>query len=643
MSKSRLIRAKTIDRTKTMTVAQLKQELSSSNNTADQIEKLVELGKIYVTDEPKIGLSYLDRAIQLLEYSKNKELKGKAFFNRGRNFTSLGRFSEAIESFHEAEYYFKEAGNIQGVSDVWGNLGEVYLKNSKEKDAVECFLKSLEQNVLIRNYRGISRDYNNVGRVYFQLSDYDNALRYYNKAYETATEHLSDLAIYSAVYYNNCAAIYFEKKAYHKALDYLEKALPLAENAENWQSVGIYLANIGEIHLKLNDYINALSYLTKALHLKRKKDLPFGLPTILINLSNLSFRNNRLKKALEFAEEGMHMALKHNAADQITNGYKVLVLIYKKLSNYEKALHYQELLQQHTEEQYKQEKEKEFLKLKKQFELSERDHEIKLQKLQLEKQELELQEKHKVEQINTRLEELVEERTYKLKLKNKQLEAFAHVVAYDLKNPIRNIGSFSGLILKRYKKELPDEAREYVEFVSLNAKYLYRQFEDLLLYASLQDPKYPEEPINVGSVVKTVMSSLLNSIIDHKVIFQIGKLPTMHVEEYHLLQIFQNLIENAIHYRDENRKTIIKIQAKSADEGYIFSIKDNGIGIELQYQRQVFQLFYRLGRQEYGGTGMGLSISKKIVELYRGRMWVESVPNEGTIFSFYLPNVPNKY
>lgn len=237
------------------------------------------------------------------------------------------------------------------------------------------------------------------------------------------------------------------------------------------------------------------------------------------------------------------------------------------------------------------------------------------------------------------LEELIE----KLEISNRELEQFAYVSSHDLKEPLRMIKSFLLLLKKGYANTLDDNANKYINFAVEGAKRLEIMINELLEYSRIGSQDVPYKNINCEEIIKTVLINLKTLIDDNQAIVTYDKLPNIYVNDRQMTQLFQNLIVNAIKYRGEE-KPEIHISVDKFDNEYIFSIRDNGIGIDKKHLNRIFTIFQRLHTQEeYDGTGIGLAISQKIVEQHHGKIWAESKPGHGgTTFHFTIPIKNNK-
>lgn len=245
----------------------------------------------------------------------------------------------------------------------------------------------------------------------------------------------------------------------------------------------------------------------------------------------------------------------------------------------------------------------------------------------------------KRQQINQELERMVQERTAELQRSNDELHQFAKVASHDLQEPLRSIEGFAQLLAKRYKDRLDQDANEFIDFILDGTSRMEQLIQAVLVHSSVgaTEDDLALSGTDVGSVIQEVLANLSQSITERGATFNISTMPVVAVNRSLLIQLFQNLIGNAIKYTGSNVPQIT-ISAELTVNEWLFSVQDNGIGIDSKYAEKIFDMFARLhGRTKYSGTGMGLAICKKIVESHGGRIWMESEIGQGSIFFFTLP------
>jgi light-regulated signal transduction histidine kinase (bacteriophytochrome) len=234
-------------------------------------------------------------------------------------------------------------------------------------------------------------------------------------------------------------------------------------------------------------------------------------------------------------------------------------------------------------------------------------------------------------------EAVLKERTATLEKANKELEHFAYVASHDLKEPLRKISSFTGLLASRYKGRLDEKADNYIWYIVDGAKRMEKLIEDLLTYSRLSRAELTLEAISAESSVKQAISDLEQFLTENDAEVTYTQLPIIQVNPVQFEQLVRNLIHNAVKFRTED-KPRVHISARRTDDFWVFSVTDNGIGIDPEQSERIFRIFQRLHtRDEYTGTGIGLAVAKRVVERHGGRIWVESTPGKGSTFYFTVP------
>jgi PAS domain S-box-containing protein len=252
--------------------------------------------------------------------------------------------------------------------------------------------------------------------------------------------------------------------------------------------------------------------------------------------------------------------------------------------------------------------------------------------------EKELKESHDNLEIKVKDRTLeLEQAVNNLKRSNAELEQFAHVASHDLREPLRMITSFLQLLERRYKDQLDEQANEFIEFAVDGAKRLDDMINDLLEFSRLNSKKREFTSVNLEKILEETLLTLKIQIDENNAIITNDPLPSIKSDEKLMLLLFQNLIGNAIKYNDKKTPKI-HISTKKEKNQYLFSIKDNGIGMSPEYLERIFTIFQRLhSHNEYEGTGIGLAIAQKIVHIQGGKIWAESELGKGTTFYFTIP------
>lgn len=241
-----------------------------------------------------------------------------------------------------------------------------------------------------------------------------------------------------------------------------------------------------------------------------------------------------------------------------------------------------------------------------------------------------------LKEANADLEERVKERTAKLERSNQELEQFAYVASHDLQEPLRTISNFVELLEKKYPKNGDDDSYRYFQFILKATSRMQNLIKDLLEISRVgRNVQFTQ--VDCNKVILDLMAEMEISIKENNAAIHFSDLPVLIASEIELKRVFQNLISNALKFKNKETAPSITIRAQENENEFIFMVEDNGIGIKAEHTNKIFNIFQRLhSHTEYPGTGIGLATCKKIVHLHNGRLWVESTFGVGTTFYFTI-------
>ena len=236
-----------------------------------------------------------------------------------------------------------------------------------------------------------------------------------------------------------------------------------------------------------------------------------------------------------------------------------------------------------------------------------------------------------------RVERELLQKTNDLLRSNRDLEQFAYVASHDLQEPLRMVTSYTQLLARRYEGQLSEEADNFSRFAVDGALRMQALINALLTYSRIETRGWPLIETETGVALDHALENLSLAVRESGAVIERGSLPRVVGDPVQIMQLFQNLVGNALKFRTPDRPPRITIRAEKEGEFYIFSFSDNGIGIDPQYFERIFTIFQRLHtKEEYPRTGIGLALCKRIVERHGGSIGVRSVPGEGSIFFFTL-------
>ncbi|MCI0560159.1 MAG: ATP-binding protein, partial [Nitrososphaera sp.] len=243
-----------------------------------------------------------------------------------------------------------------------------------------------------------------------------------------------------------------------------------------------------------------------------------------------------------------------------------------------------------------------------------------------------------VEEQRKRLEEVLAQRAADLARSNTELERFAYIASHDLQEPLRMVASYVQLLARRYRDRLDMESNEFIAYAISGVTRMQLLINDLLAYSRVGTRGQPFQPVDCEAALSQGLANLKLAMQEAGAeVAREGRLPTVMGDSSQLVQVFQNLIGNAIKFRGEEPPRV-KVWAVRKEQDWLFAVKDNGIGIEPKYYEHIFIIFKRLHpSKQYPGTGIGLAICKKVIERHGGKIWVESALGKGSTFFFTLP------
>ena len=224
---------------------------------------------------------------------------------------------------------------------------------------------------------------------------------------------------------------------------------------------------------------------------------------------------------------------------------------------------------------------------------------------------------------------------------NTELERFAYVASHDMQEPVRMVNIYSQLVAEDYRDRLDEKGRRYLGVISTSANRMHLMVQDLLRYSRLKHEPFEDSTVDLATLMNHVRANLGQRIAETDAVIKADDLPKVAGNPVQLQRLFENLIGNAMTYQAEGRSPLITVSAEAAGGRWRICVTDNGIGIEPEYARQVFEPFRRLHTwDKYNGTGLGLTICRKIVERHGGEIWIEPAPDHGARFCFTLARAP---
>jgi signal transduction histidine kinase/Tfp pilus assembly protein PilF len=555
---------------------------------------------------------------------------------------------EAIAEYQELIPIAIEEKNYKVYVDCQISLGRIYMEQGFAYKALHFTGTALQ---IINHHFPDDKNllalcYKELGVIYADgLKKYSIAFNYFFKALHC---NVSSLTV---ALYNNIGSVYKDSGKYDEAIKYLGLGQALIKDPTDLFNVFI-LENLGATYLLQNDFQAAETTLLKALSISstiinsnHSNASAYYIRGFVLNrLGELYLKTKRQKLAMPLINEALEVATNHN--HQI-----VIIESLKNRSSYALLQNDNELFLtsinkaiEYCENENLINEGESCLQLLKDYHWSHGNYrEACIIADKIIAYNTKIKETHESNSMSELLEQreseivLLEEDNRSINREKEDLKQFAFIVAHDLKEPLRSIGSYSGILKRKYASIIDKEGLEFLDFVINSSSHMYQMLEDLLKYATLN-----EQDNAIGMTLpKPILDNITYQLKDKinelgaQVIYE--DIPPVFIRSTHLSVLLDNLIKNALKFRQPGRKPVVHIAVKEEKNQFCFIVKDNGKGIHPQYFEKIFQIFKRLDKNPNSGTGIGLSICKKIVESYNGRIWVESEEGAGATFYFTLP------
>lgn len=498
-------------------------------------------------------------------------------------------------------------------------IGASYRSLGQKETALQYFQQAVEEfnNNPQRPYQEyfLGLAIYHIAEIYGELQDYNAMLERHLLFMEYSKKWNNPDFENRAL--NGIGRAYLAQEQYELALLYLKIADEKARIKGNIPFMARNLHDLGFTYAQTKEYDESLNYYNQALTLRKDNNLINAAISTLMAIGKVFLLQEKEEEAIEILTQALQEATRLKVNNKISQIYKNLSVAYEQQGVYDKALIFY----------------KKFHLL--QAEIDNVNHtKVENQKIREANTQLRVQK----ELIETQKRQ-IEITLKKLKETIKYLENFAAVAAHDLKAPIRIASSFAKILQRKYKDKFDPKDVEYFKFISDNVGRLGTMIDDLLSLSKLDQNLSPTEVVNMGEAIDEVKLRLKQKIDETVTTITIkDKLPFLEAHTSLVMQLFQNIIENAIKHSKLNQNPQITISSKifEANTNYcLFEIKDNGEGIPIQLQPYIFELFN--GTHQTESTGIGLATCKKIVSIYGGRIWVKSLPNQGTTIFFTLP------
>ncbi len=582
-------------------------------------------------------------------------------------FNDLAIVSRKVGKFKDAYSYYEKVLDLSEkmkpvdyymLAGAYHGLGHLHREVGIYDKAISYYLQSLDISTRLKATGDLIVSHIDIVDTYAKAKELDKALQHIEMAYTLASQQRklkpdnveTGAQLASAI--NRFGEILSLRGQYDKALEKHQEALDVYHIMNYKSYIARTLMRIADVHLLQKQYGKSeiafkqcLQYESQFINVDQA-ELHFKIGTLYREQKRLADSEKEFLKSLELAN-------KYDYKEIVQKANYQMFLVRFEQDNRESALSYLNTANSLRDSIFSIEKAQSVAGLELKFNSEKRENELNSLKARQNRLFLILSiaaflmvvlflgytiqlrgRNYRALQIKN---DEIQNQYKRLEESNEILSQFAYVVAHDLKEPLRSIGSYIGLIQMKYGKEMPEPAREYMQFVNAGVKRMYSLLTDLLDFSQVISQEPGAEVIRPEDVLDDVKANLDSAIEAKNAHIEYSdNMPSIRMNRLHLLQLFQNLIGNALKFT--TKEPIVRIEAKEENGQIIMTIADNGIGIKKDFSNKVFVLFQQLNKKgQFDGTGIGLTICKNIVEKYNGKIWFESEENVGTKFFISIP------
>ena len=657
--------------------------ISSKNDTAtaDYYQKI---GLAYHKQtRNELALLHMDSAILLSRQIGDSLRVAQNLINKGAVYQQSGDFESSIRVQDKVIKMMSAPGGDRKIlAKALNNNGINFFDLGLQKKALDYLFKALNISLEHRNAVDLVNTYCSIANIYQEREEYDKALEFYAHADQWVAQTGSEY--HKALININLGANFIGSGDLSKADSVLHIAEAITTSINSPVLLMYTRLNQADIALKRGSFERSEQILLNARLFCQTNNLPYGEGSALFTLAEIKIKQKDYRTAIAYAQEALAVFEIHHFIEDLADAQKLMASIYEKNGEYSKALAYNKKYQAFQDSVYNIENSRAIAGLHLEHEIEMEEKELELQLAEKEKA-LEIANaraqkwyllamaviallllvilsllfynfrkqqnaKKELGQINKELYDANEnlEIAYldlastnqQLNIANNKLQQFAFAASHDLKESLRNMTTYSQLVAKKLKDANNfEQVQRYLNQIIDSGRGMYRLLGNLLEFA--------EGPINVKDKELLDLPPMIQSIKstwkDHEAFDDVelivaNNLPRLLASSPQIEQLFTNLVENAIKFRNPKEALVLEVGVNKVKNRAIFYVKDNGIGIEPDFHDRVFDPFFRLHGRHISGSGMGLSIVKRIVETYQGSIWIESKPNKGTTFFFTLPS-----
>jgi len=604
------------------------------------------------------ALALYAQALAGYQQAGNQEMAFDVLFDLGYTHYAMYEYSRALEFYHESLELAESLNDdsLRAVAYDWISLQ--YLYSGAYGQAITNQLSSIRIREARKDSAGLAESFYSMGDILSHQQKLEESNAYFRRCIRLASRFDQKSLLLGA--YGTIGAAFIDQNQWDSAFWYNRVALRIAQRNE--MDYGIAFANgaLGKCYLAKNKLDSAETCYRRSLEVALKMSEHSEISHSLLGLGLLAQRKGDTEQALANFREGLKVGQAYALTDVEEEAYGHMAETFHLAGMHDSAYAYQLKLIALKDTLFADRSQSMVSTLEARYGILQneadqqallfaKDRQIKTLTmlvggvgalLTLGFLWFSYYNYRNQRSLNAVLEnhnQTMEEQNEKLTLANEDLKQFAYAASHDLKQPLRTIGNFSTLIERKFKPYIDEDTEDYFQYIQRAVRDMSSLLTNLLQYTQLENKAESFEALDMNDVLATVTNNLSQLIQERKANVMAEYLPNIMANREHMIQLFQNLINNALKFNDKLYPEVLISYTSSANT-YCFSIHDNGIGIDPAYQDKIFGLFQRVGDKEvYEGSGMGLAITKRIVRQYQGDIWVESKPHCGSTFHFTIP------
>lgn len=605
----------------------------------------------------------LERAESIAQQYNIPSLLTQAKLLKGRNLSRLNKYKEALLEFEEVLHNPDTTISKKDIARAQTETASIHQNLGEYSEAVLFHLKALKTFEITNDSKGKIRTFYELGRTYFQKGDNQKSLIYFEQSLALLEENWNNKRRDSTKIfhcYSAIGSVYEKLEMLDQSLEFNLKSYQLAQVLNDSSYIASALQNLGTNYTLLEKYETADYHLLQSLNLFRGIGDKWGMAGTYLYLGKLYTKWDKLSKAIKYLNDGLDVATEMGSKDRIIQFFIALADTYQKAGDFESS---DRFLRNYIALRETVINESTIIEIKEaQWDYTSYKQQYKIELLEKEQEVSRLRTigilivlcfclsglfifyrwNKKQREVNLLLAEKNQEiakTNLELKQVNEDLRQFTSVASHDLREPLRTITTFISLLERHYGHQFEDSAKEYFKFIKDASNRMQALLEDLLAYSRIDRKQKPEEWVDSSEIVHNTLANLQFRILETNAQIQVNyeALPKIKATPSQLGQVFQNIISNGLKFQP-NQQPLIQVDCVLDGKNFLFSIKDNGIGIPENKKEKIFEMFSRLHkREDYEGTGIGLPTCKKIVENHGGTIWVDSELGKGSTFYFTIP------